>query len=79
MKTAVSLPDELFAKADKLADRLGIARSQLYALALADYLDRHAAVGVTDQLNAVYGSEPSGLDASLAELQAAAMDREISD
>ncbi len=79
MKTAVSLPDELFVKADKLAKRLGIARSQLYALALADYLDRHAAAGVTDQLNAVYGTESSGLDASLAELQAAALDSEMSD
>ena len=73
MKTAISLPDELFARAEQLAARLGIARSRLYALALADYVDRHTASSVTQQLNAIYEHEDSELDENLVRLQAAAV------
>ena len=38
MKTAISLPDDLFKSADALAGRLGVSRSQLYQEALAEYL-----------------------------------------
>jgi hypothetical protein len=38
MKTAVSIPDEVFAAAERLADQLGWSRSQLYSKALADFL-----------------------------------------
>jgi metal-responsive CopG/Arc/MetJ family transcriptional regulator len=37
MKAAVSLPDDLFAAADALASRLGVSRSRLIALALAEF------------------------------------------
>ncbi|MBK8295132.1 MAG: ribbon-helix-helix protein, CopG family [Solirubrobacterales bacterium] len=40
MKTAVSIPDELFAQADQLADRMGKSRSEVYREALADYVAR---------------------------------------
>ena len=40
MKTAVSLPDELFERAEELAARLGKSRSQVYREALAEYLFR---------------------------------------
>jgi hypothetical protein len=38
MKTAVSLPDPLFRRAEKAAKRLGISRSELYARALGEFL-----------------------------------------
>jgi len=38
MKTAVSIPDELFRRADELGRRLGKSRSQIYREALADYV-----------------------------------------
>ncbi len=41
MKIAVSVPDELFERADELADRLGVSRSQVYARALEEYLAAH--------------------------------------
>lgn len=41
MKTAVSLPDELFAAAERAAERMGKSRSELYREALAQYLARH--------------------------------------
>ena len=53
VKTAVSLPDELFEAADRLAKRLGKSRSALHAAALAEYLSRHDPAAVTDAMNAV--------------------------
>jgi predicted transcriptional regulator len=51
MKTAVSIPDDLFRRADELADRLGKSRSQLYREALADYVARRDPAAVTAALN----------------------------
>ena len=51
MKTAISLPDEVFESAEKLAKRLKVSRSELYSRALAEYLARHAPDEVTDAWN----------------------------
>lgn len=53
MKTAISLSDQLFAKAEKFAKRTGKSRSQLYAEALAEYVARHSDESVTETMNAV--------------------------
>jgi len=41
MKTAISLPDDLFKSGDSLAKRLGVSRSELYARALADFVAKY--------------------------------------
>lgn len=51
MKTAVSIPDDLFHRADELASRLGKSRSEIYREALADYIARRDADAVTQALN----------------------------
>ncbi|MEM9462319.1 MAG: hypothetical protein AAGF11_49660 [Myxococcota bacterium] len=53
MKTAVSVPDELFEAAERQAKRTKKSRSQLYAEALAEYLARHAPEEVLEAMNAV--------------------------
>jgi len=53
MKTAVSLPDEVFRAAERQARRVKKSRSQLYAQALSEYLARHAPDEVTDAMNRV--------------------------
>lgn len=55
MKTAVSLPDDLFRAAERQAKRQKKSRSQLYADALAEYLARHAPDEVTEAMNRVVG------------------------
>jgi len=47
MRTAVSIPDEPFRKADELADRLGKSRSEVYREALADDVSRREPGAVT--------------------------------
>lgn len=51
MKTAVSIPDELFRQADALASRLGKSRSEVYREALADYVARREPGAVTRALD----------------------------
>ena len=75
MKTAISLSDRLFGAADALARRLGMSRSQLYATALAEYLAKHQAAKVTERLNSVYGSQPSGVEEGLRRAQRRAVAR----
>lgn len=53
MKTAISLPDEVFQAAERHARRVRKSRSQLYAEALAEYLARHAPEEVTEAMNRV--------------------------
>jgi len=53
MKTAISLPDDLFAEADRLARRLSKSRSQLYREAVEEYLARHDPEEVTRALDRV--------------------------
>ncbi len=53
MKTAVSLPNEVFHGAERYAKRTRKSRSQLYAEALSEYLARHAPDEVTEDMNAV--------------------------
>jgi metal-responsive CopG/Arc/MetJ family transcriptional regulator len=70
MKTAISLPDELFESADALAQRLGVSRSELYATAVAEFLAKHQDAKVTERLDQVYGQQPSRLERPLRRGQA---------
>lgn len=53
MKTAVSIPDEIFQRAERLAKRNRRSRSELYAAALDEYVARHSPDEVTDVMNRV--------------------------
>ena len=53
MKTAVSVPDDVFDRAEVLAKHLKLNRSQLFSRALAEFVSRHAPEEVTDALNRV--------------------------
>ena len=54
MKTAVSLPDQLYQEAEKTAQELGIPRSQLFARALEAFISMHKRENITERLNRVY-------------------------
>ncbi len=57
MKTAISIPDDVFEDADRLAKRLRQSRSQLYSRAVSEYIARHSADDVTSALDSVYAAE----------------------
>ena len=53
MKTAVSVPDDVFESAERLARRERRSRSEVYSAALREYVARHSPDEITDALNRV--------------------------
>jgi metal-responsive CopG/Arc/MetJ family transcriptional regulator len=51
MKTAVSIPDEVYEEAERLARQFKRSRSEIYSTALAEYLARHMPDRVTDAMD----------------------------
>ncbi len=60
MKTAISIPDDLFVLAEKTAKKLGIPRSQLFAKALEEFIQNHSKEKITEKLNEVYSNPLNG-------------------
>ena len=75
MKTAISIPDELFTAAETFAHDKGLRRSELYARALLQYLRTHRNEDITEQLNAIYAAEESTLEAPFKLAQAKILQR----
>ena len=57
MKTAISVPNDVFEAAERLAAETHQSRSQLYSQAVREYVARHSADRITSSLNAVPGIE----------------------
>ena len=53
MKTAVSIPEDVYRRAERLARRTSKSRSRLYSEALREYVERHAEDEVTEAMNRV--------------------------
>ena len=76
MKTAISLPDDLFESADAYATRASLSRSELYARALREYLERHDEDWVTEQLDAVCAEVDTRLEPELAQAARRVLERD---
>ena len=76
MKTAVSVPDPVFQRAQAFARQRGMSRSALFAAAVDEYVRRHRGEDVTRRLNEVYAKEDVPLDPVLERMQAASLPRE---
>lgn len=55
MKTAISLPDDLFADAERIARRLKKPRSRVYSEAIREYVARHDPDLIARKLDEVVG------------------------
>jgi len=64
MKTAISLPDDVFHDAHLLAKLIKKSRSKLYREAVAEYLARHEPEAITDALNQLARRLDTRLDRS---------------
>jgi hypothetical protein len=74
VKTAVSIPDDLFEQAERAAKETGRTRSGLYAEALRRFLRTMPDEEITARLNAVYAKDPDeGLDPGLQALMYASL------
>lgn len=66
MKTAISMPDDIFEKASRRAHDLGVSRSEFFSRAATRYLAELDAESVTDQIN-------QAVDAQIADDDSAAV------
>jgi metal-responsive CopG/Arc/MetJ family transcriptional regulator len=53
MKTAVSIPDQVFEQAERLARRTRKSRSHVFSSALREYVARHSPDDVTEAMDRV--------------------------
>lgn len=76
MKTAISIPDEIFSRAEVFARRRKMTRSALFSVAVDEYVQHHRADDTTSKLNAIYARESAALDPVLDRLQSMALPKE---
>jgi hypothetical protein len=76
MKTAISIPDPVFYRAEQFARRRKLTRSALFSLAVDEYIQCHRHDEVTRKLNEVYAKEDSTLDPVLSKLQTLSLPKE---
>lgn len=76
MKTAISIPNNLFKNAEKAAKKIGITRSSLFSRAIEEYLENHSQTHITKKLNSIYSQEDSKLDSNIIKMQAKTIQKE---
>lgn len=62
MKTAVSIPDDVYEEAERLARKSKRSRSEIYSTALSEYLVRHTPDRVTDAMDSALAGIPQKPD-----------------
>ena len=55
IKTAISIPKNLFEATSQLAEELNVSRSRLFAMAIQDFIERRKNRALLAQINEVYG------------------------
>jgi hypothetical protein len=78
VNAAISIPDEIFEEAERLAKTRGWSRSELYANAVSAFVNSERFSGVREKLDAVYGDggEDSAVEPLLANAQARSVAKE---
>jgi len=69
IKTAISIQESLFEQVNDLAEELQIPRSQLFALAVEEFLKRYENRSIFETLNKVYDDAPDADEGALLERQ----------
>lgn len=76
MKTAISLPDSVFERAEQTARRLQMSRSEFYAAALQAYLEQMGETGITARLDEVYSRVTARVPPEVQRAQTAVLPEE---
>ena len=76
MKTAISISNDVFTRAENFARKRRLTRSALFTRAVEEFLSHHQREGVTERLNRLYEREDSRLDPVIARLQTATILKE---
>lgn len=67
MKTAISIPDELFKEIEDFAAKHKYSRSEVFVIAVKDFLKRLESRKLLDALNAAYSEDETPEEKTLRE------------
>jgi len=74
MKTAISVPDDVFVAAEETARQLGMSRSELYTRAVRAYIESNRRRRITQQIDRVLEEVgDDGVDPVLTRMQMASL------
>ena len=76
LKTAISIPEDIYRDAEDTAKKLGMTRSRLYSTAVADFLKRYRKEDIKLKLNDVYAAGNSGINPALVAMQLTSLPKE---
>jgi metal-responsive CopG/Arc/MetJ family transcriptional regulator len=76
MKTAISIPDNIYKRVERTIKRMGISRSKLFTLAIEEYIDNHNPSQITEKLDSLYNVESSDLDPGIKQMQGRSIEKE---
>jgi hypothetical protein len=62
VKTAISIPDEVFEQAERYAKKLGVSRSELFTRAVKGFLEQQRAQEITASYDRAFGPDAGGDD-----------------
>lgn len=75
MKTAISVPNDVFELSERLAKKLKVSRSKIFAMGVKKLAEEHDDE-VTARLNEVYSKEDSSVDPVLFKMALMSLPRE---
>lgn len=76
MKTAISIPEKLFIKADTTARKMRLSRSALFCRAVKEFVQVRDNEDVTERLNQVYSGQSGHLDPAFQAAQSHSLSKE---
>ncbi len=76
MKTAISVPDNLFQQIEEVSKKMGISRSRLFSMAIQEFLQHYYAENVTIKLNEVYKKGEGNIENDIDKMQALTIQEE---
>jgi metal-responsive CopG/Arc/MetJ family transcriptional regulator len=62
VKTAISVPQKLARQADALARKLKMSRSRFFSIAASEFIRRHSAAELLEEINRAYSAPESEED-----------------
>ena len=75
MKTAISIPDELFEQAERASKNMRVSRSEFYSLALGKFLETRCEQEIASKLHDFYSTSSDSPDSALSAAQFPIMKR----
>lgn len=68
MKTAISIPDDVFEISERLAKRFKVSRSKVFAMGIKKLAEEHIDDDITQSLNEFYEKNPAIIDPVISQM-----------